>query len=233
MNQSIATSPFPGSHPRRKKKGETRTPNNKHYDSSTYLLISRQEAAAESVASLRYGTIREAFFGFTVKEIRNPALPNFRVAAGTQTEANRLGLSTVDTRVLFIRHHLQRHFLGSNRYYFWTPVWKLLATVTLLGPLLPPIVLFRPSIVRFVSSDIYGATPCASTPDCRPARIRIAKRSSLFFQRWRKQCSLPFKTLERATFHQIPPMLVFWMSTLSVSRSVVSMFVRCIFLTSP
>jgi hypothetical protein len=55
-----------------------------------------------------------------------------------------------------------------------------LATVTFLGPLLPPIVLFRPSIIRFVSSNIYGAAPFASTPHCRPA-LRIAKRLSLFF----------------------------------------------------
>jgi hypothetical protein len=82
--------------------------------------------------------------------------------------------------MLFIRHHLQRHFLGSTRYYIRTPVWKLLATVTFLGPLLPPIVLFRPSIVRFVSSDIYGAAPCAPIPHCRPA-LRITKCLSLFF----------------------------------------------------
>jgi hypothetical protein len=87
----------------------------------------------------------------------------------------------LSVRGLFIRHHLQQHFLGSKRYYFRTPVWKLLATVTFLGPLIPPIVLFRPSIVSFVSSDIYGAATCASTPPhCRSA-LSIAKRSSLLF----------------------------------------------------
>jgi hypothetical protein len=35
--------------------------------------------------------------------------------------------------------------------------------------------------------------------------------------------------VERATFHRIPSMLVFWMSTLSVSQSMVLMFVCCIF----
>jgi hypothetical protein len=54
-----------------------------------------------------------------------------------------------------------------------------LATVMVLGPLFPPIVLFCPSIVRFVSSDVYGAGPSASTPHCPPALL-IARRSSLF-----------------------------------------------------
>jgi hypothetical protein len=79
-----------------------------------------------------------------------------------------------------IRHHLERHFPGSTRYYFRTPVWKLLATVTVLGPLLPPIVLFRPSIVRFVSSNIYGAGPWLPP-------LLIAEHLSLFSQQWRKQ----------------------------------------------
>jgi hypothetical protein len=118
---------------------------------------------------------------------------------------------------LFIRHHPQRHFLGSTRYYSRTPVWKLLTTVTFLGPLLPPIVLFRPSIVRFVSFDIYGVALCASTPHCRPA-LCIAKRSSLFFATMEEAMLFTLRnSVERATFHRIPPMLVFWMSTLSVS----------------
>jgi hypothetical protein len=130
---------------------------------------------------------------------------------------------------LFIRHHLQQHFLGSTRYYFCKPVWKLLATVTFLGPLLPPIVLFLPSIVRIVSYDIYGAALCASTPHCRPA-LRIAKPSSLFFAMMEEAMLLTLRnSVERATFHRIPSMLVFWMSTLSVSQSMVSMFVCCIF----
>jgi hypothetical protein len=96
-----------------------------------------------------------------------------------------------------------------------------------------PIVLFCPSIVCFVSSNIYGAAPCAPIPHCRPA-LRIAKRLSLFFAMMEE--AMPFtlqNSVERATFHRIPPMLVFGMSTLSVSRSMVSMFVRCTFLTSP
>jgi hypothetical protein len=72
---------------------------------------------------------------------------------------------------LLIRHHLERHFLGSNGYYFPKPVWKLFATVTVLGPFFPPIVLFRPSFVRLGSSNIYGAVPSASTAHCRTFAI--------------------------------------------------------------
>jgi hypothetical protein len=85
--------------------------------------------------------------------------------------------SLLSERGLFIQHHLRRHF---HRYYFRTPTWKLLVTASVLGPLLPPIVLFRPSVVRFVSSNIYGAAPCTPIPHCRPA-LHIAKRLSLFF----------------------------------------------------
>jgi hypothetical protein len=49
----------------------------------------------------------------------------------------------------FIRHHLLRHFLGSNCYYFRTPVWKRLATVMALSPFSPPIIQFRPYGARF------------------------------------------------------------------------------------
>jgi hypothetical protein len=63
---------------------------------------------------------------------------------------------------LFIQHHLQRHFLGSTRSYFRTPVLKWLDPLSFSSPFLPLFVKFRPCFARVEPSDVYGAAPSAT-----------------------------------------------------------------------